>query len=274
MCKFDSELFRLEKLATFICIALTCLSAAGQTPLDSLKEELATFPQLDTTRVSLLLDVANALVWNDPDEAMDYTREAHTLAASLGWQKGIAHALRQEGVVHYERSDLLRALDRFQQALTTAVPFDDKPFNASIYNNIANIYADLGQLDKALEHYRHFRAVSEALHDTSNRVIATVNMASVYIEQQNVPRGIAYLTEALSLAEATANQRFKMAIHNNLGRAFAKLGNDTTALRHFKACLALAEELGSTGIKANVLNSMGELLMNQHDYAEAERHSK
>src|SRR5690606_20211267 len=41
-----------------------------------------------------------------------------------------------------------------------------------------------------------------------------------------------------------------------------------------RACLALAEELSSTGIKANVLNSMGELLMNEHDYAEAERHSK
>ncbi len=264
----------MEKLTTFICMALTCLSATGQTLLDSLKDELASSLQLDTARVSLMLDIANALVWNDPDEAMDYTRDAHTLATSLGWQKGIAYALRQEGVIHYERSDLLRALDCFQQALITATPFDDKPFNASIDNNIANIYADLGQLDKALEHYRHFRAVSEALHDTTNRVIATVNMASIYIEQQNIPEGIAYLTEALSLAQATANQRFKMAIHNNLGRAFAKQGNDTTALCHFRACLALAEELSSTGIKANVLNSMGELLMNEHDYAEAERHSK
>lgn len=264
----------MEKLATFICIALTCLSATGQTLLDSLKDELASSLQPDTARVSLMLDIANALVWNDPDEAMDYTRDAHTLATSLGWRKGIAYALRQEGVIHYERSDLLRALDCFQQALTIATPFDDKPFNASIDNNIANIYADLGQLDKALEHYRRFRAVSEALHDTTNRVIATVNMASIYIEQQNIPEGIAYLTEALSLAQATANQRFKMAIHNNLGRAFAKQGNDTTALRHFRACLALAEELSSTGIKANVLNSVGELLMNQHDYAEAERHSK
>ncbi len=264
----------MEKLATFICMTLTCLSATGQTLLDSLKTELAASPTLDTLRVNLLLKIADALVWNDPGEALEYTREAHKLASSLHSQRGIAHAFRQEGIIHYEQSDPLRAMEFFQRALKVIEPLNDRPFNASIYNNIANIYSDLKQYDKALEHYHHLLSVAEELGDTANQVIAIVNTASIYIEQQDMPQGIAYLTTALSMAKAIANERFEMAIHNNLGRALAKQGNDERALRHFNACLALADQLGSTGIKANVLNSIGEILINQHQYTEAEHHSK
>ncbi|GGG83051.1 hypothetical protein GCM10007415_15010 [Parapedobacter pyrenivorans] len=264
----------MKKLTTFICIAMTCLSATGQTLLDSLKTELTASSTQDTLRVSLLLKIADALVWNDPDEALDYAHQARELANTLDWQKGIARALRQEGIVHYEQSDPVRAMDFFQKALKTAEPLHDRRFNASIYNNIANIYSDLKQYDKALAHYQHLLSIAKELNDTTNQVIAMVNMASIYIEQQHMAEGISRLTQALSMTKRIGNQRFEMAIHNNLGRALAKQGNDEKALQHFNACLALAEQLGSTGVKANVLNSVGELLINQHRYAEAERHSK
>src|SRR5690606_14091941 len=116
--------------------------------------------------------------------------------------------------------------------------------------------------------------VSEALRDTASMVIATVNMASVHIERQQLGPAIADLTEALSLTRVIGNQRFEMAIQNNLGRALAKQGNDESALEHFHACLALAEQLDSDGIKANVLNSISEILLNRHQYTDAERRSK
>ncbi len=264
----------MEKLATFICTTLACLSAAGQTVVDSLKNELAKHIMQDTVRISLLLNMADALLWNDPKEALTYVEQANELARKLNWRKGMAYAVRQEGLVHYEQSDPLRAMDKFQQALKLAEPLRDRSFDASIYNNIANIYSDLKQYDKAFEQYNRLLAISEELQDTTRIVIAMVNIASVYIEQQQMPVGIDHLTKALSMAKAIGNQRFEMAIQNNLGRALAKLGNDAAARHHFDACLQLAEQLGSDGIKANVLNSISEILINQHQYTEAEQQSK
>jgi len=264
----------MKQLATYICITMACLPAFGQTLVDSLKNKLANHSSEDTVRVSLLLNMADALVWNSPQEALTYVKQAARLTDELGWQKGKAYALRQEGLIYYEQSDPIRAMDRFHAALKVAEPLQDLAFEASIYNNIANIYSDLKQYDKALDHYNRLLAISEELRDTAKIVIATVNIASVYIERQQLSMGITNLTTALPLARATGNQRFEMAIQNNLGRALAKQGNDESALEHFNACLDLAEQLGSDGIKANVLNSIGEILFNRHQYTEAEHRSK
>jgi Putative regulator of cell autolysis len=264
----------MKQLATYICITMACLPAFGQTLVDSLKNKLANHSSEDTVRVSLLLNMADALVWNSPQEALTYVKQAARLTDELGWQKGKAYALRQEGLIYYEQSDPIRAMDRFHAALKVAEPLQDLAFEASIYNNIANIYSDLKQYDKALDHYNRLLAISEELRDTAKIVIATVNIASVYIERQQLSMGITNLTTALPLARATGNQRFEMAIQNNLGRALAKQGNDESALDHFNACLDLAEQLGSDGIKANVLNSIGEILFNRHQYTEAEHRSK
>lgn len=264
----------MKQLATYICITMACLPAFGQTLVDSLKNKLANHSSEDTVRVSLLLNMADALVWNSPQEALTYVKQAARLTDELGWQKGKAYALRQEGLIYYEQSDPIRAMDRFHAALKVAEPLQDQAFEASIYNNIANIYSDLKQYDKALDHYNRLLAISQGLRDTAKIVIATVNIASVYIERQQLSMGITNLTTALPLARATGNQRFEMAIQNNLGRALAKQGNDESALDHFNACLDLAEQLGSDGIKANVLNSIGEILFNRHQYTEAEHRSK
>ncbi|WP_257658118.1 tetratricopeptide repeat protein [Parapedobacter lycopersici] len=264
----------MKKLATFTCVSMICLSATGQTPVDSLKNELASLSSADTTRVTLLLNIADALVWNDPQEALTYVKQAARLTDDLRWQKGKAYALRQEGVIYYEQSDPIRAMDRFHEALKAAEPLQDRSFEASIYNNIANIYSDLKQYDMALDHYRRLLAVSEALRDTTRIIIATVNMASVYIEQQQLSMGIASLNQALPLAQYIKNKRFEMAIQNNLGRALSKQGDDELALGHFNSCLQLAEQLGSDGIKANVLNSIAEIMFNRHQYAQAEDRSK
>src|SRR5690606_356765 len=103
----------MKKLATFICVSLACLSAGGQTPVDSLKNKLANHFSQDTSRVSLLLDIADALLWNDPQEALTYVKQATQLTDALRWQKGKAYALRQEGLIYYEQSDPVRAIDRF-----------------------------------------------------------------------------------------------------------------------------------------------------------------
>jgi len=264
----------MKQLATYICITMACLPASGQTLVDSLKNKLANHSSADTIRVSLLLDMADALVWNSPQEALTYVNQATQLTDELGWQRGKAYALRQEGLIYYEQSDPVRAMDRFHEALKVAEPMQDRSFEASLYNNIANIYSDLKHYDKALDHYNRLLTVSKELHDTAQTVIASVNIASVYIEQQQLSLGIANLTEALPLARSIGNQRFEMAIENNLGRALAKQGDDELALEHFNTCLHLAGQLGSDGIKANVLNSIGEILINRRQYAEAESRSK
>ena len=264
----------MKKLATYSCIMMACLATSGQTVVDSLKTKLANYSARDTSRVSLLLDIADALVWNSPQEALTYVKKAAQLTDELDWQKGRAYALRQEGLIHYEQSDPIRAMDRFHAALRAAAPMRDRAFEASIYNNIANIYSDLKQYDKALDHYNRLLTISEELGDTAKMVIATVNRASVYIERQQLASGIADLTGALSLTRAIGNRRFEMAIQNNLGRALAKQGNEESALEHFNACLDLAGQLGSDGIKANVLNSIGEILLNRQQYTAAQQRSE
>src|SRR5690606_20407131 len=116
----------MKQLATYLCITMACFPAFGQTLVDSLKNKLANHSSEDTVRVSLLLNMADALVWNSPQEALTYVKQAARLTDELGWQKGKAYALRQEGLIYYEQSDPIRAMDRFHAALKVAEPLQDQ----------------------------------------------------------------------------------------------------------------------------------------------------
>src|SRR5690606_10483900 len=158
---------------------------AQQTKVDSLKAILNTHTDNDTLKVAVLLNLSFAINTIDSDSALVYANQALDLSNTLNWTKGKALSYRQKGLVFYYKSDYLNALQFSQNALIQAEPLGNKLLDASIYSNIGNIYADIGDLEKALTNYQRFLEIAKSQKSAADELTALTNIATIHVEQQN-----------------------------------------------------------------------------------------
>lgn len=250
-----------------------CTVAVAQDNLDSLVTLLNSNTVTDTSRVKLLVNIANTVVWNDASESLAYADQALELARQLGWQKGIAGSLRQKGVGFYHLSDFLKAIDVFHEALTVSEGLPDKNLIPSIYNNIANIYAELKQYNKALEYYEGFLESSREVGQKAYEVIALTNIGVLYNDLGQPDNGIEYLNGALSLAKEVGHTNFVSAILNNLAMAYDAKEDFGEAVRYYQEAVATAKTTGNKNAQASALNSISKIQLKANNNAEAEMNS-
>jgi tetratricopeptide (TPR) repeat protein len=243
--------------------------AQNSRDVDSLMNILKQNKAVDSNRVRTLLNLAEAIIYNHPDSSMKYTAEAMRISQEIKWQKGIALSLRQEGHVHYVISDNVNSMDCYLKALKAGEVLNNKLFNASLYNNIANIYADLKDYKKALDYYGRYLAISQEIKSKNDEMGGLTNIGNIYTELNDLSSGLDYFKKALSIAEETGNKRISAAVLNNIGEILIKQKNYSMALYYFQKSIQFANENGDRNIKASALNGLGEIYLNQKNYRQA-----
>ena len=231
--------------------------------LDSLKNELAQYENRDSVQLKLLINISNNVVWSDPEEAMQYADRAIDLAQELGWQRGIAYALRQKGVVYYHQSDFLNAMDVFLKCLEENEALQDKSFESGIYNNLANIYSEVQQFDKAVEYYQKLLDIGIELNDENSQIIALVNRGLVYTDIEKHDLAIKDLNNGLELAVKVENTYFQAAILNNLGRAYHEANMVDSAVRKYEQTVELSERIGNKNAQSSAMNQLAQIYLDQ-----------
>ena len=165
-------------------------------------------------------------------------------------------------------------MDYYLKALKAGEALNNNYFNATIYNNIANIYADLKDYKKALDYYTKYLSIAEKVDSKTDEMNGFINLGDVYTEMNNLPLGLDYFNKALTIANALGNKRISAAILNNLAEINIKEGNYDMAFSNFQKSLTLAEETGNMNVKATALNGLGEIYLNQKNYKQAEDYGK
>lgn len=223
----------------------------------------------DSNRVRTILNLANILIYTNPDSAMKYSEEALQIAQKLQWQKGIALSLRQQGYVYYVSSDYVKAMDYCIRALKVAERMNNDIFNASIYNNIGNIYADLKNYSKAMDYYSRYLAIAGKINSKVDEMNALINIGDIRTEMNDSQKGLEYFNRALSIATQLNNKRISAAILNNIGEIYLKQKNEKEASVYFQKCLSLSAETNNENAKATALNSLAEIYLHQRNYKQA-----
>jgi tetratricopeptide (TPR) repeat protein len=242
-------------------------------PVDSLSRLVAQHPVRDSNRVTALVKLADATVYTDPATAMREADEALEIAEAQHWVKGVALAWRQKGNAYYVFSDNPAAMDCYIKASDAARPLHIRELDASLDNNLANIYSDMRQFDKALDYYRQFLRFARELKSKKQETIALVNIATVYTELGELDKAIATGREALDLNRQEGIAYYIPIILNNLGVAYDKEGKTDSALADFRQSITLAERSGNNDARASSLEEIGKVYLARVDYAHTEKYA-
>ncbi|HUB61293.1 MAG TPA: tetratricopeptide repeat protein [Puia sp.] len=261
---------KLLLLAVFVAQVPIC---AGQptAPVDSFLRIVRQHPGRDSSRVAALVKLADATVYTDPVAAMRDADEALAISEELHWVTGLAISWRQKGNAYYNFSDDLAAMDCYMKALNISRPLGNRELDATLINNLANIYSDEKQYDKALDYYRRFMEVARDLRSTKKEVIGLVNMGTVYTELGDQEKAIESGRQALVLCRRDGIDYFVPIILNNLGIAWSRKGKPDSALDYFHQSVALADKSGNNDAKASSLEEIGKVYLARGDYANTEK---
>ena len=244
---------------------------AQQTKVDSLKAILNTHTDNDTLKVAVLLNLSFAINTIDSDSALVYANQALDLSNTLNWTKGKALSYRQKGLVFYYKSDYLNALQFSQNALIQAEPLGNKLLDASIYSNIGNIYADIGDLEKALTNYQRFLEIAKSQKSAADELTALTNIATIHVEQQNYTDAVTEFLKCLDLADKNGISAYVSIICNNLSKAYQYLQDDKNAIHYLNLGIEKARATDSQYNLSVLLRNLGEIYLKKGETTAAEK---
>ncbi|MEG5158968.1 tetratricopeptide repeat protein [Microcoleus sp. AT3-A2] len=156
----------------------------------------------------------------------------------------------------------------YQQALDECPPADER-VKAAILHNRAIIYANQGEIAKAIAFYEQSLELHEKIGDVRGKAATLHNLAGIYANQGEVAKAIAFYQQSLELTENIGDVQGKAANLHELAGIYANQGDVEQAIAFYQQSLELKEKIGNVQGKAATFAMLGQLLAAQGDFEKA-----
>jgi len=179
-------------------------------------------------------------------EALAHYQESYAIADASNNTYGMARVLLNTGAIYMDSKDYVKALEKNQQAIPLYEKLGMKREVGSCYMNIAEVFTDLNQIDKAFPY---------------------LNLAlGLFIQNGPNSRGVGVVSEAMGVAFMKAKDQDLI----NLGVLPSQRYNH--ALEHFKKALPIALLEDDPALAASINANIGEVYGLLSDHTKAKQY--
>jgi serine phosphatase RsbU (regulator of sigma subunit)/Tfp pilus assembly protein PilF len=222
---------------------------------------------LDTARVIVLNEIADALYREDPDAAIQYGNEAKNLAEMINYPRGEALAYKNLGLGYYFQGEYTEAFRNWEPSLEIYRELGDDQLVANLLSNMGAIYHSIGKNVEAIEHYLPALIIAEALSDSIRIGTLLLNIGVVYSEQTSTyDSAINYYLRAIEIGEDLNDQYIVGVSTLNMGQVYMEKEDLDSALYYIEKSLIIIK---SSNYIAMALNLMGSIYSEEGDYQKA-----
>ena len=150
--------------------------------------------------------------------------------------------LNNIGALHYTLSEDSIAETFHNRALSTALLLGSKELIIDSKVNLANIYFNKGQFDKAIEIHKEAISYYNSVNKIKLVIVNQNNMANAHSEKGDSERALKIYLNALALMEQHALRSSKEAVLLNIGSIYHDKKEYKTALDYYYRSLQFAKE--------------------------------
>ncbi|MBD3616492.1 MAG: tetratricopeptide repeat protein [Gracilimonas sp.] len=251
-----------------------------------------------------------AILAGDLSLAEEYINRADSIAKKIGFSKGqemsigllaevyinrqeteLAVSLLNEAIERFPESEKmvqyhnllgraydmeekpLKAIASFQTAIefTERLPQNEKErLRIGLTQNLAVIYNNLGQRNKAFKNYLSTIEYAEATGDTLMLAVVYNNVGKAYNDYEEYGRAVYYLERSLDFAQAKNAKADIYRAHLNLANTLSNMERYEEALNHYEVAERLFFELRPNSPPAIILHNRGATLAKMGQYENAE----
>jgi len=204
--------------------------------------------------------------------ALGHNRQAfENLYAALQLYRDLEDSRSQAATINAlavrfkEIGEIDKALDHYVDALSLSR-------EPGTLNNLGNLYYDQGNWQEALSHFQQALKLWREIGSRRGEAATIYNIGLVYYEQGEIDRALPYIRQALAMARETANRAGEAMCLYRLGLASEDLGELDQALQHLSDALALYHSIGDRRREAIALVCLGRIHARRSEFDQAFDH--
>ncbi|MFN6378126.1 MAG: SpoIIE family protein phosphatase [Flavobacteriales bacterium] len=256
----------LKYLFTVCLLSAACaLSAQDMQKVQGLKRILERDVS-DSLYIKLNIDIADEFIFNTPDTSLHYTLRALERASKVKDSVMMAKSENYLGIIHYSQGHLLTALEHYQTSQHIYKSIGDKSGVGKASNNIAIVYTNLGEHDKAIKIYEEtfqtnleLNLIDEAASNIFNIAAACINLG----QYDKARSKLKQLEEFNKLSPTSIDPCFLMS------DIYIQENKLDSALMSLTKAYDLSIEQGDEFFLASVILSRAEVYIKLKDYEKA-----
>lgn len=181
---------------------------------------------------------------------------------------GLAKAYGSIGIVLSEQSNYSKSLHYYLKSVKIYEKLKDYLRCSKLYNNIGIIYKSEKSDFKALEFFSKAEKIQLSLKD-ENIAITQTNIANIYLNQNNIDKAQSYYNLAKISLEKYPNPRALGEWYNNKGLFFRKQKNNTEAILNWGKAIEAFSEIDDKFGKSDTYFYLGELYYDSSNFDQA-----
>jgi EAL domain-containing protein (putative c-di-GMP-specific phosphodiesterase class I)/GGDEF domain-containing protein len=145
-------------------------------------EQLGSTPQRNKLYADILLCLGRTnKMLGEHGRALEHFQRAYEVFLELGETRSQSIILQSIGSIYNDARQFERAVDYYADAIER---YQDPSLDLSAFNNLANVYRELGRRDEALEYFNRARTISQEIGSAMLEARILSNIAEMHIAFQ------------------------------------------------------------------------------------------
>ncbi len=177
----------------------------------------------------------------DPDNALLYYNRYLSLSKEIGDRKGESTALNNIASIFEQKGELDKALSYYEDSLK----FKEEKDKATTHNNIAIVYDKKSNYEKAISYFQRAIKIYERYGDYDGTAKAILNMGDTYRRMKDFSQAEYYLNEGLKRIVKVGNKYWEATGYYYLGWFYGDKKEIPKAKDYFKKAYNIFEAIGA-----------------------------
>jgi tetratricopeptide (TPR) repeat protein len=224
----------------------------------------------DTSEVNQLNKQALDNRFTSPDQTIKFANKALVIAEQIGYEKGMGEAYRVRGIGNYYLNQASAAIRDYSQALSIFAKIKDLRSEASVYNNIGNLYLD-NNYASSLVYLQKSLAIAQKLNDTQQIGKSYLNIGNVYYRKQSFAQALSYYDKGAQIFSSIKDTVNIIQALQNRGVIYFYLNDYVTAEKLLLAANKAAKEKDLNKPVASTNLTLASLYIAQGRFDDANR---
>ncbi len=180
-----------------------------------------------------------------------------------------ASIIHNLAIIYANQGEVARAIELYQESLQLKEKIGDVQGKAASLHQLARIDANQGEVARAIELYQESLQLHEKIGDIQGKAASLHQLAGIYANQGEVPRAIELYQESLQLKEKIGDVQGKAASLHQLAGIYANQGEVAPAIAFYQQSLEIYQKIGDVQGKAATLHQLAGIYANQGEVEKA-----
>lgn len=241
----------------FIVLSYSSVFGQNQKQIDSLKTLISTLPD-DSIKIQAINELANIYVDIDPEETIEYCKEALRIAEKKGLPYYQATAANNIGNGYYNLANFKVSLTYYLKALNIHEALGKKRGILSSSGAIGNVYISLEKPDEAIQYFERALKIANELGNKNAIASCLISIGTIYSDKKDYHKSLEYNFQSLKLFQEVKNYDAIATNYNNIADSYLNLKEYEKSLFYVTKAAELYEQTGNIYGQSLALNNIGD----------------